>query len=471
MVDIPNELVDVFCAGRAVLFLAAGCSIPSGISSADELAQRVAREYHARSGQQTALESFNEQTFGSPNPTLDVIAEYFFRRDGGRLDSFVNLVPFAEWTRPPNDAHRGVVRLAREGFADKVLTTNWDELVEAACHEVACGFVRVRKPDDLAQPAGAALQLFKIHGCRSDLTSIIAATSQIEGKDQSCLWANPQVAAAFQGCCVVFVGYSGSMKKISRTMADVGQWSPTGIRHYVVDRSDWASFAAKASEFVGAAHLAENQFLDCGSEDFVKALVDRLVRYRVWQVVGELGPNELSGILELIPVCAAVPFGAVPAFVEGIASADGSQVFLQTLLRKVDTYPVVKSNERLVARVAAWVSYLTARGWQSVGELPLMYKDDHWVYFAAGELGEPARRLARHVLLLVHGKPNLRRTVLGDGERGKVTCVLLLAQGTTADLAARDLGLGLQANDLTRGERETLIFRTETEFLQEVQLA
>jgi hypothetical protein len=432
MINLPAELIDRFRTGNGTFFLSAGCSIPSGIPSAQVVAQDVALFEYERSGSTDDLATFKVATFGDADPKLDVVAEYFYLRDGN-IDAFLSAIRFDEWSKPDNLAHRGVVRLAREGIVRRVLTTNWDQLIEVAAHQMGCACIPIRRQQELGRPDDTELKLIKIHGCLTDHASIIAATSQIEGAQAQSLWAQPQVAAMFQDKSVIFIGYSGSSRKIPGTLAEVIQLSPEEVQHYAVDVASWEDFSANAEEFVAAASLTEERFYRCGAEEFVSALVDKILRAEVIHIVHGSGPGELEDILALIEGAAA-EFVADDAFVEGLATADSSEAFMSGLLRKITGLPPLRPNARLVARVAAWTSFLAARGWTPVYGLPVMRRDRDRLYLAALQPGMAARKLAQHVASTL-SNDRVRRVVLGEDPDAAVTCLLLMAQGDAGNPA------------------------------------
>lgn len=465
MIDLPSELIDRFREGRATFFLAAGCSILSGIPSAQVVARQVALAEYERSDSPDDLTKFKEATFGAADPQLDVVAEYFFQRDGN-LAEFLSAIRFDEWIVPSNGAHRGVVRLALEGLVRRVLTTNWDQLIEAACYESGCGVVQVRKQQELSQPEDVELKLLKIHGCASDPGSIIAATSQIEGEDAPCLWAQPQVAAMFQDTSIVFVGYSGSSKKIAHTMAEVAQWKPDDVRHYAVDVANWADFEADASEFVEAASLNEDQFYKCDAEEFVSTLVDRILHAEVIRLVHATAAGELDDILALGEDLIE-QFVVDDEFVKSLASADGSERFVRGLTRKMGRLPPLRPNARIVARVAAWTSLLGTRGWTPMYGLPVLKRDRDRLYMAAGTPGMAAKKLAQHVVSTLSDE-RVRDVVEGDDHDAAITCVLLLTQGDVGDVLRDGVVTGGGLPAPTQFGRPRMRFVTEPDLLREV---
>lgn len=465
MMDIPPELINRFRSGQGTFFLSAGCSIPSGIPSAQSLAQQVALAEYERSGSRDDFATFKQVTFGVEDPPLDVVAEYFHGRDGD-LTAFLSAIRFDDWIVPDNRAHRGVVRLALEGLVRRVITTNWDELIEAAGRQSGCRMVRVRKQEELGEPEDVELKLLKIHGCASDPSSIIAATSQIEGADKSSLWAQPQVGAMFHDTSVVFIGYSGSSEKISHTMAQVAEWSPDDLRHYAVDVANWDVFRTNAAEFVAAASLTEDQFYMCGAEEFVSTLVGEILRAEVIHLVHTAGAQESEDILALTDGLVA-EFVADDEFIESLASADGSEAFMRGLLRKIDRLPPLKPNARIVARVAAWTSLLRERGWNPMYGLPVLRRNRDRIYLAAGTPGMAAKTLAQHVLSTLSDE-HVRSVIVGDDPDATVTCVLLLAQGDVGSALLDDVVTGGSTHELTQSGPARMRFITEPDLLREV---
>ena len=467
MTDLLADLVLAFTDKRAVFFIAAGCSTPSLIPSASKLAEQVAlRAYAGQSG--TTFEGFKIECFGETEPTLDKVADYFYQKDGRSIEGFARLVPFAEWRgRVPNEAHQAVIRLAMEGFYDKAITTNWDTLIEAAASQLGCSIAVVRQAEDLYTSVDADLQLFKIHGCLSQLPSLIAATSQWD--EETCLWAQPQTEAAFHGSTVVFAGYSGSIETISRSMERIAKWAPADVKHVVVDVMSWESFEQSAAEFVNAANVDESQYDGRGAVHFFSELLNRLIRLLVLETLSREAERQHSAIIELKARDQPEDYTPPAQFVERIANSEGADLLLRTLLTAVGAYQPVNRNAALLGRVVAWVAYLSARGWNNVDGLPLMTNESgEWIYLAAGDLGAPASKVARRVSEVLASKADLRRLVLGRGERAVVTCIILAAAGSARDLGSNGLLADTaRPDDLIQGGRSPLVFRTEAEFLEE----
>lgn len=186
---IPDDLVMSVVGKKVVFFVAAGCSVPSGLPSASTLAESVAAKAWAASVQGAALADFKLACFGTQDPTLDGVAEWFEQEDGN-LDRFFDLLDIPSWRVRPNLAHAGMLRLAEEGLVSTILTTNWDELFEAQSHLTGCNLARARSADDLPQPGGADVLLLKIHGCLSDLSSIVVTRSALEELAKTTRWAD-----------------------------------------------------------------------------------------------------------------------------------------------------------------------------------------------------------------------------------------------------------------------------------------
>lgn len=463
---LPDDVINAFYERRGVLFISAGCSISSGLPSAAELARTAIVAAHA--GNAVSLEVFCQDTFGSPSPTLDEVAEYFLIRDGN-LSSFAELIPFQHWSVPPNGVHKGVVRLAVEGFVDKVLTTNWDMLLETACHVMACSHIPLRSAGDLALPRNVDLSIYKIHGCKTMTTTLIAATSQLESGSAEYLWSDPQVVAAFQGSLVAFLGYSGSIPRISGSMARVAQWSQqTGIRHYAVDTKAWEEFRNAAPEFVAAAGLDEGRFLSSGAVEFVEELVHRLVRRLVLEIAIDEAPRQFREVAALTQEPDQL-FASPDDFIDATANGEIADELMRTITRQFERYPSITAHKRILGRLFAWVAFLRNLGWSTAGGLPILQRGNEYLYLAAVEPGGAAIKASHHVTQLLRQNRDFRRTILGSGTQ-PVRCVLMGAQGDLP-FSRASIALNAPASDIAYGEPPNIVFYTETQFIAEVQAA
>src|ERR1700674_2787575 len=115
MFDLPSQLVERAHKGQVVLFVAAGCSIPSGLPNDSGLAARVADVIWTRLGSPPTLKLFNQFSFGSVEPRLDQVAQRLLDAFGS-LDPFLQIVcNFSEWTTAkPTLIHHVLARLSRE---------------------------------------------------------------------------------------------------------------------------------------------------------------------------------------------------------------------------------------------------------------------------------------------------------------------------------------------------------------------
>lgn len=461
---IPGDVINAFFERRGVFFIAAGASMPNGLPSAGELARQVALGAHA--GESSPFREFCTTTFGAEAPSLDDVAEFFYQRDGN-LSAFARLIPFQQWSVPPTEAHRGIARLALEGFLDKVITTNWDLLLETACQNLACRRVPIRTTQELALRRDADLTIYKIHGCQTDFASLVAARSQIESDDPDFLWSEPTVESAFQGSCVIFLGYSGAIARISRSMTKVASWSnQAGVRHFVVDVVSWTDFEVAANSFVSAASLDDSRYSSQGANAFVRELVHRLIRRKVLEVHSEEAQSQLTELLALNSQGSLQASETVDAYVDAVAGGDTAEELLHIMTRVFDTYPSVEKNRTTLARLFAWVGLLRARGWEVVDTLPLLRKGDNWIYLAAVEPGGAATKAAVHVEQQLKMRRDFRQTILGVTGDRSVTCILMGAQGEVAP-AMSGIAVNAPTNDLTSGQRLAITFKTEGQALSE----
>jgi len=103
-----------------------------------------------------------------------------------------------------NGGHEAIARLVRAGAVRQVITTNYDRCFETAFHSI--GIQRVVRRDHLAAWKPDQPTYFKIHGCASDLETLVFTLS---GEPALEPWKRDLLASLVVGHRLVVIGYSG----------------------------------------------------------------------------------------------------------------------------------------------------------------------------------------------------------------------------------------------------------------------
>jgi tetratricopeptide (TPR) repeat protein len=115
MARLIEDVVDSLRDGKCTLFIGAGCSVTAGIPVASEIVEYVGKRYKAayrRAGEDKSYPSVMAEL--APGYRRRVIAHFV---DNAKI----------------NWAHIAIAQLIKEGYVDRVLTTNFDPLVMRAC--------------------------------------------------------------------------------------------------------------------------------------------------------------------------------------------------------------------------------------------------------------------------------------------------------------------------------------------------
>jgi thymidylate kinase len=190
MTNLPEALIRAVDRGGAVLFVGAGVSRASGIPTAADLSNTLARD------------AAYPETY--PHDLID-ISEYYEARFGRTvlLSKLRSLMPT---DARPTEGHRRMAALA--GKLPLIITTNYDTLVESAYREAGRTLRVVRETDGLANVKSDEPTLIKLHGdldrdvviTRADYLRFLANT--LRGLTASYL------RAKLANSAFLFVGYS-----------------------------------------------------------------------------------------------------------------------------------------------------------------------------------------------------------------------------------------------------------------------
>ena len=254
--------------GRVALLAGAGLSMapPSRLPNAWTLADRAKRKYDARyAGILPPL----------PAP-IEEQAEFFFQ--AGQLGSvyLTEYIDHSAFAGAPNPGHFAVADLLLAGAFRLAVTTNVDQLIEAAGLNL-CGqvFMGVDGHGLATAPAGTA-PLLKIHGCWvADRFNTVWAPGQLEASpvreriDRSATW----LEANLLNKNLVAVGYSSDWNYLNMVLErTLGVVAPSSV--LIVDPSSTADFTAKAPQLSALASRSSTGafHLRASGSDFLEAL-------------------------------------------------------------------------------------------------------------------------------------------------------------------------------------------------------
>jgi hypothetical protein len=199
--DVADTLRQGQKAGRGcTLLIGAGCSVTAGIPTAQGFVDLIRENHRAaydRAEPKTYMACMNQLTSGVRR---DMIAE---KVDRARI----------------NWAHMAIAQLMREGYVDRVLTTNFDRLVVRASAALGqfpavydFGASQLFKPADVPEKA-----VFHLHGQRTGFVLIITDQQTREHFDR----LKPVFDDAGSGRTWIVVGYSGESDPVFDHLANV----------------------------------------------------------------------------------------------------------------------------------------------------------------------------------------------------------------------------------------------------------
>lgn len=192
-VDVPIPLIDALETGELVFFVGAGASIsaPSSLPDFQALSVRVAE-----------ASSFRKPHEGEPLDMFFGLLE--------RSGASVNALVAQELNKPesaPNRIHQAVVRLALASNAPKIITTNFDTLLQRAWSDLSEDFEEFVGP---AVPLGDDFTgLVQLHGSvKSSDPNFVLTERSFGAAYLTRGWATRFLVDVFERYTVVFVGYS-----------------------------------------------------------------------------------------------------------------------------------------------------------------------------------------------------------------------------------------------------------------------
>jgi len=253
--------------GRLALLAGAGLSMaaPSQLPSAWTLAERAKAKYDARYA--GLLPPLPEQ--------IEDQAEFFFNT--GHLGSvyLTEYIDHNAFAGAPNPGHFAVADLLLAGAFRMAITTNVDQLIEAAGLNLHGQVFMGIDGHGLATAQAGTAPLLKVHGCWvTDRFNTVWAPGQINASpvreriERSAIW----LQANLLNKDLIVVGYSTDWDYLNAVLEQtLGVVAPSSV--LIIDPSSTADFTAKAPVLAALADRSANAFhLQASGADFLECL-------------------------------------------------------------------------------------------------------------------------------------------------------------------------------------------------------
>lgn len=257
----------------AHFLIGAGCSISAGIPGAVDLVKRIHKDYPAHCAE---LSSSNRNSYGACMALLSLNE----RRD--------LIKPYLENAKI-NWGTIALAQLLAENFVSRVLTANFDLVLENACGLLGLqpavydfGVAPANDPAMIVSPA-----IIHMHGQSYGL--VLLNTDEETRRHREKL--RPILTDTLRNAPLIVVGYSGSADGIYQTILDEFEGR---------ERLYWTSFGEEPSTHI-APFLEKNHFQFIGGADFDRFMIELAQSLGCWPP--SLFSNPLGHLLdELEPV-------------------------------------------------------------------------------------------------------------------------------------------------------------------------
>jgi len=250
--QIPTELIEQTKKGNVVLFCGAGISMgPGGLPSGWQLTQELA--------ERAGLEDVNGM--GLP----EVAQAYELELGHQSLIQYV-ISRIDDPKHSPLRTHELITALP----FNKVITTNWDNLLEEALRQARKPFVKAVRDPDIAFADEEKVLLIKLHGSIEQKDTII-----ITGDDYyDVFYCLPEIAkvvgAYFTTRTLLFLGFGLADEDFKRLYHEV-------VRH--LGRHKRRAYAVQLRPCALDVKYWEQknvQVIDCDATEFLEAIEQRL---------------------------------------------------------------------------------------------------------------------------------------------------------------------------------------------------
>lgn len=212
---IENLAVNVYDKSM-VLFIAAGCSREAGIPSGSELTERFINQLANDLGR--TKEDICRDFVEKEEPTLGEITEAI-EKEYGR-PKIIKILDLGEWRRKkpiPGGTHHIIAELCHEGYFPKIITTNYDDLIEKGCDERGLKYQVIKDKADRPLERDDITCVHKIHGCISHHPDIVITSSNLDQwKEEENEWRGEVVRYLLRSRGLLSVGFSASPSGITK---------------------------------------------------------------------------------------------------------------------------------------------------------------------------------------------------------------------------------------------------------------
>ena len=198
---IPDELVALFKDRRVIPFVGAGMSANVGYPSWDTLLENLADDL-------AYSDITHQEVVDLTNNDRLRIAEYYYLREGKQIGPLRRAIERAFGTVSPL-TFGGYVDLVNLG-AQRIYTTNFDDLIENSYRALEVLFDRIATPRDLALSPGSRTEIVKYHGDLTNDPSLVLTESHYYSRLNFESPMDLKFRADLLGKSVMFLGYSFS---------------------------------------------------------------------------------------------------------------------------------------------------------------------------------------------------------------------------------------------------------------------
>ncbi len=194
-IDLPDELIKSLEERRLAIFVGAGASMakPSNLPSFMDLTAKIAQEFeHSFDKKQSSLEKFLGK-LADENPPKNI---------------HQSACDILKKTEPqPNALHKNIVKLFPQPADIRIVTTNYDNLLEKAIEESKREEVKIYSCPAL--PLGRDFKgIIHLHGIWDEPENIVITDKDFGQAYLTDNWATRFLKEAFENYDILFVGYS-----------------------------------------------------------------------------------------------------------------------------------------------------------------------------------------------------------------------------------------------------------------------
>lgn len=258
-----------------VLFIAAGCSREAGIPSGSELMERFINQLAndlGRTKEDICRDFVEEPTLGEITGAIE--------KEFGR-PKMINILDLGEWRRKkpiPGGTHHIIAELCHEDYFPKIITTNYDDLIEKGCDERGLKYQVIKDEADRPLEKDDITCVLKIHGCISYHPDIVITSSNLdqwkEGKNE---WRDEVVRYLLRSRGLLSVGFSASPSGITKIVS------------YMLDKSAKYSYPPywvdkelnESARTLLKSVSAEENYISLDAKSFFATLQKRLIEKEI----------------------------------------------------------------------------------------------------------------------------------------------------------------------------------------------